>query len=47
MELTCAMSSSAMASGSYIGLDETGRRVLAAIPTFEMVVPDEPEIGYA
>jgi ApaG protein len=40
----------AMASGSYIGLDETGRRVLAAIPTFEMVVPDElgdPEIGYA
>ncbi|MBC8324911.1 MAG: ApaG domain [Verrucomicrobia subdivision 3 bacterium] len=40
----------AMASGSYIGLDETGRRVLAVIPAFEMVVPAEagnPEIGYA
>ena len=37
----------AIARGSYIGLDETGRRVLAAIPAFEMVVPDQPEVGYA
>jgi ApaG protein len=37
----------AIARGSYIGLDETGRRVLAVIPAFEMVVPDQPEVGYA
>ena len=37
----------AIARGSYIGLDESGRRVLAAIPAFEMVVPDQPEVGYA
>ena len=37
----------AIARGSYIGLDENGRRVLAAIPAFEMVVPDQPEVGYA
>ena len=37
----------AIARGSYIGLDENGRRVMAVIPAFEMVVPDHPEVGYA
>lgn len=30
---------SAVAEGSYIGIDEQGRRVLTRIPRFEMVVP--------
>jgi ApaG protein len=31
---------SAVAEGSYIGVDETGRRVLTRIPKFTMTVPD-------
>ena len=30
---------SAVAQGSYIGIDEAGRRVLTRIPRFEMIVP--------
>ena len=30
---------SAVAEGSYLGVDDDGRRVLARIPTFKMVVP--------
>ena len=30
----------AVAEGSYIGLDDLGRRVLTRIPKFKMVVPD-------
>ena len=30
---------SAIAQGSYIGMDATGRRVLTRIPKFEMAVP--------
>jgi ApaG protein len=30
---------SATAQGSYLGIDSTGRRVLARIPKFEMAVP--------
>ena len=29
----------AEATGSYLGLDETGRRVITRIPAFKMVVP--------
>jgi ApaG protein len=31
---------SAVAEGSYLGIDETGRKVLTRIPKFEMVVPE-------
>jgi len=31
---------SAVAEGSYLGIDSNGRRVLTRIPRFEMVVPD-------
>lgn len=30
----------ASAEGSYLGLDETGQRVLVRIPRFEMIVPE-------
>ena len=30
----------AVAQGSYLGVDETGRKVLARIPRFEMTVPE-------
>jgi len=30
----------AIAEGSYIGVDDQGRRVVVRIPTFEMVVPE-------
>jgi ApaG protein len=30
----------AIAEGSYIGVDERGRKVLTRIPKFEMLVPD-------
>jgi ApaG protein len=32
---------SAVAQGSYIGLDATGRKVMVRIPSFRMMVPDE------
>lgn len=32
---------SAVAEGSYLGVDDQGQRVLARIPPFKMVVPDE------
>lgn len=32
---------SAVAEGSYIGLDDRGNRVLVRIPSFEMVVPED------
>lgn len=31
---------SAVAEGSYLGVDESGRRILVRIPKFEMTVPD-------
>ena len=31
----------ALAEGAYLGLDETGRRVVVRIPRFGMVVPDD------
>ena len=31
----------AVAEGSYIGVDEKGRKVLTRIPKFEMTVEDE------
>ena len=31
----------ATAEGSYLGLDEMGRRVITRIPKFEMVVPEK------
>lgn len=33
----------AMAEGSYLGVDDLGRRVFVRIPTFEMVVPEGGE----
>lgn len=30
----------AIAEGSYLGVDDAGRRVFVRIPTFEMVVPE-------
>lgn len=36
----------AVANGSYLGIDETGRRIITHIPEFEMEVPN-PGIGYA
>jgi uncharacterized protein affecting Mg2+/Co2+ transport len=30
----------ATAEGAYLGLDETGRRIVVRIPLFKMIVPE-------
>ena len=39
-------SQKAVATGSYLGIDDFGNKIITRIPEFEMVAPD-PEIGYA
>ena len=36
----------AVAQGSYLGVTEGGSPVVIGIPTFELLVPDNGEVGY-
>ena len=34
----------AMAEGAYLGVDETGRRIVVRIPRFDLVVPESEDL---
>ena len=35
----------AIAEGAYLGVDETGRRIVVRIPRFDLVVPDSEDLN--